>query len=100
MKFLYATKRTCRKMGIVQRTNLKNGKTGNAFDLRKRCDEMETSKPASSIPQRPTIKPRRITQVDINTFREQKPHRRDRIILGFGHKRSTTRIVDYQLKRR
>ena len=62
------TSRASGKMGAIQSHDFGDGQKGNALDLGKRCDEMETAKPASIIPQRPAIKPRRITRKRISRF--------------------------------
>ena len=56
------------EMGAIQGDDFWVGQKGDALDLGKRCDEMETAKPAGSIPQGPTIKPRRITRKRISRF--------------------------------
>ena len=44
------TSRASGKMGAIQGHDFDDGQKGNALDLGKRCDEMETAKPAGSIP--------------------------------------------------
>lgn len=60
------TSRASGKMGAIQGHDFGDGQEGDAIDLGKRCDEMEAQKSTGSIPKRPAIKPRRITQKRIS----------------------------------
>lgn len=62
------TSRASGKMGAIQGHGFDDGQKGDALDLGSRCDEMEAGKSAGSIPQRPTIKPRRVTRKRISRF--------------------------------